>query len=114
MPVLCQGRGVTLPESGSRLCSRLVRLWTPERPRLRVRGGRPERRMALQNASVWQKARLARERSEPDAVVLDHRELTGPLRAAREGSDSNSNGVSGEVSVIRKSTIPTDAARINR
>lgn len=48
---------------------------------------------ALQNASVWQKARLPRERSEPDAVVLDHSELTGPLRAAREGSDGNSNGV---------------------
>lgn len=93
MPVVCQGRGMTLPECGSRLCSRLVRLWTPERPRLRVRGGRPEGRMALQNASVWQKARLARECSEPDAIVLDHGELTGPVGAAREGGQGNPNGV---------------------
>jgi hypothetical protein len=47
----------------------------------------------LQNASVWQKARLPRERSEPDAVVLDHGELTGPVGATRKGSEGGSSGI---------------------
>lgn len=93
MPVLCQGRGVTLPESGPGLWSGLVRVWTPERARLRAHGAYSDGCLTMTKASVWQKARLTRERSEPDAVVLDHSELTGPLRAAREGGQGNPNGV---------------------
>lgn len=93
MPVLCQGRGVTLPESGPRLWSGLVGVWTPERARLGAHGGYSDGCLIMARSLGMAKARLTRERPEPDAVVLDHGELTDSLRTAREGGHGNSNGV---------------------
>ena len=96
MPVLCRGRGVTLPDSGSRLCSRLVRPWTPERARLRAHGGYSDGCLTMAKSLGMAKSQpgdLTRQRAKPDAVVLDHGELTGPIGATRKGGHGGSNGV---------------------
>ena len=39
------------------------------------------------------RVRSARQRSEPDAIVLNHGELTSPVGTTREGGNGRSNGM---------------------
>ena len=68
------------------------------RPILRTIGGHSSYRFCVRDVAgkkprYGKKPDLARERSEADAVVLDHSKLTGPVGTACEGGNRGSNGM---------------------